>query len=205
MHTFHCSQWLISMDTERIELQVCKMIRIQCHSLWRVHYTLTHNAFPQMSHSTAAQSVIIRPGFTPVQLILQTPFVSNNLGTINQCPCLTKRPSSELPGCFVGQREGGDNSRSNTFYWSICSCSHPVPISVQLWSFPRLKKTAFHTHSALKLLLEGKEALKGLNPRADGTWASMEKDRLDGRGKNKRGNGGQRKQRWKEFLRRCCL
>lgn len=31
------------------------------------------------------------------------------------------------------------------------------------------KKTAFHTHSALKLLLEGKEALKGLNLRVDGS------------------------------------
>lgn len=34
---------------------------------------------------------------------------------------------------------------------------------------PPPKKNAFHTYSALKLLLEGKEALKGLNPRVDGS------------------------------------
>lgn len=148
-----------------------------------------------MSHSTAAQSVIIRPGFIPVQLILQTPFVSNNIGTINQCPCLTKRPSSELPRVFCGaaRRRGQlkvkDFLLKHPLLFSPCTYFCPALI------LPSLKKTAFHTHSALKLLLEGKEALKGLNPRADGTWARMEKDRLDGCGKNKRGNGGQRKQR----------
>lgn len=36
-------------------------------------------------------------------------------------------------------------------------------------SDPSPQKTAFPTHSALKLLLEGKEALKGLNPWVDGS------------------------------------
>lgn len=56
------------------------------------------------------------------------------------------------------------------------------------------QKTAFHTHSALKLLLEGKEALKGLNPRADGTRARMGQDRQDGQGKKGevKGSGGEK-------------
>lgn len=59
--------------------------------------------------------------------------------------------------------------------FSICTYFCPALIPPQ--------KTALHTHSALKLLLEGEEALKGLNPRADGTRARMGPDSQDGRGK----------------------
>lgn len=58
--------------------------------------------------------------------------------------------------------------------FSICTYFCPALI--------RHQKTAFHTLSALKLLVEGKEALKGLKPRADGTRARTALDRQDGRG-----------------------
>ena len=96
-------------------------------------------------------------------------------------------------GCFVGQQEAGTTEGQTSSWSSTHSCSPSVPISVRLWS-PPPKKSAFHTHSALKLLLEGKEALKGLKPRADGTQARTGQDKQDGWGKKGevKGAGGKK-------------
>lgn len=112
--------------------------------------------------------------------MLWTAFVSNNRDTVNRCPCLTKRPSSELLLVFCGAKKAGqlkvkDFLLKQPPLFSICTYFCLALILPQ--------KTALHTHSALKLLLEGKEALKGLNPRADGTRARMGPDRQDGQGK----------------------
>lgn len=104
--------------------------------------------------------------FTPVYLILRIAFVSNNRDTINSCPCLTKRPLFRVTvGVLWGNKKRGQSEvrdflLKRPLLYSICTYFCPALILNQ--------KTAFHTHSALKLLLKGKEALKGLNPGADG-------------------------------------
>lgn len=110
--------------------------------------------------------------FTPVYLILQTAFVSNNQDTIT-LP-LKKSPRGSDCGCYVWQQGAG------TIQGQRLPLEAPTPV-LDLYLFlsgsdPSPQKIAFHTHSALKLLLEGKEALKGLNPRADGTWARTGQD-----------------------------
>lgn len=82
-----------------------------------------------------------------------------------------------------------DNWRSDTSSWSAHSCTYFCPALIL---YPQ--KTALHTHSAFKLLLEGKEALKGLNHRADGTRARTGQLGRDQKAKS------ERMWRWKDSL-----
>lgn len=89
---------------------------------------------------------------------------------------------------FCGdKRTGQKNFLKRPFLFSVCPYFCLALILLQ--------KTAFHTHSALKLLLLGQEALRGLNPKADGTLARTDLDEQDGWGKKTgevNGSGGEK-------------